>query len=129
MTEQSLESLIAEGYITSEDFVYDSGFGGIVSQNKGGSTASYFTVTAKERMTLTFTYGVSSEANCDYLVITKDGVSWSRISGKNEESFSLVVEAGESIVISYQKDESGSANDDLGYIKDMELVINLSKTN
>ena len=40
-----------------------------------------------------------------------------------------MVEAGESIVISYQKDESGSANDDLGYIKDMELVINLSKTN
>ena len=129
VTADSLESLIAKGYITVEGFLYDSAFGGVVSQNKEGNSASYFTVTAKEQMTLTFTYGVSSEVNCDYLVVLKNGISWSRISGKNGESFSQVLEAGESVVISYQKDAIGNANDDLGYIKDMELVINLSKTN
>ena len=128
MTEQSLESLIAKGYITVEGFLYDSAFGGVVSQNKEGNSASYFTVTAKEQMTLTFTYGVSSEVNCDYLVVLKNGISWSRISGKNGESFSQVLEAGESVVISYQKDAIGNANDDLGYIKDMELVMNVDKT-
>lgn len=123
----NLDTLIEGGYITVSDFAYDEEFGGIVSQNKDDSTVSSFTITAKEKMTLSFTFGVSCQANGDFLVVTKDGISWARITGKNTDSFKEILEAGESVTISYEKNESLSGGDDQGYIKDLELVIIISE--
>ena len=88
---------------------------------------SSFTITAKEKMTLSFTFGVSCQANGDFLVVTKDGISWARITGKNTDSFKEILEAGESVTISYEKNDSLSGGDDQGYIKDLELVIIISE--
>lgn len=129
VTAESLDSLIKSGHITAVDFAYDDTLGGVVSKNKGDSSASYFTITAKEKMTLSFTYGVSCQVNGDFLMITKDGISWARITGKNEGTFEEILEAGESVVISYEKNDSLSGGDDCGYIKELELVIIVDKTN
>ena len=127
VTNENLDSLIEDGYITAYKFAYEVSFGGIVSKNTEDSTTATFTITAKETMTLSFTYGVSCQVNGDFLVIVKNGVSWAKITGKNAGTFNEILEAGESVTISYEKNDSISGGDDQGYIKDLELFIIISE--
>ena len=102
----------------------------LTSTNKGiDNTISNITITIKPttKATLSFDYGVSSEANYDKLTITiKEGTSNSvlvnSISGTKEDkitNYNLDKDKTYELILSYKKDEKGSVGKDIGYIKNI----------
>ena len=98
------------------------------NQGKGNSsseTALTFTLTVP--MTISFTYGVSSEADCDKFTATlSNGTDTIKvanaISGTNSDSYSGKLTAGTwTLTLKYTKDPAADSGDDLAYISDLKL--------
>ena len=121
--------------ITLEDntypWTYNAATGRMESTNKGvGSSTSQtaVTVTLTGSATVSFNYGVSSEANYDKLTITasSDGTTIATvanaISGVSESSFSTELAAGTyTLTFAYTKDSSANGNNDLAWFSDVVI--------
>lgn len=100
----------------------------IKSGNNGrDNTTSTYKIVAKQNITISFSYKVSSEQSYDKLTIRKEGGQFyvNGISG-NTSYVALTVELqlGETLVISYSKDSSQSSGSDCCYIKDLNFALN-----
>ena len=127
LTGKNIESYVTSGVIELEDFVYDSTTNKITSTNKEHDSSSAFIFRATERTTLSFTLEASSQMYSDYLHLYRyraDGslLSTESVTGRTEQDFFMRLEAGEYIVISYEKDSMGSSYSDCGYIVDMFII-------
>ena len=113
---------------------YNAGSDRIESSNQGennstSQTALTFTLTAP--MTISFNYGVSSEARYDKFTATLSNGTGDdatvntvadAISGTVDETYSGELTAGTwTLTLTYTKDEASSSGDDLAYISDLKL--------
>ena len=97
--------------------------------NSTSQTALTFTLTAP--MTISFNYGVSSEARYDKFTATLSNGTGDdatvntvadAISGTVDETYSGELTAGTwTLTLTYTKDEASSSGDDLAYISDLKL--------
>ena len=90
-----------------------------------GSSSSYV-ITARTTITIAFEYSVSSENSCDYFYIyhnTTKKVAESGTSNFNIiYSYSITLNAGDTLTFKYTKDSSSSSGDDCCYIKNLTIT-------
>ena len=105
------------------EFVIDDE-GVITSTNMEGSSSATLTITAKTKITVTFSYRVSSESNWDTFKILKGKTQIANVSGEKTDyaTASVTLEAGESLTFTYSKDARGDGGDDCAYIKDLMII-------
>lgn len=74
-------------------------------------------------MTVTFQYKVSSEARWDKLFIKLNGSTKKEESGTVDYTeFTITLNAGDKLEISYEKDSSGNSGSDQVWIKDLTIA-------
>lgn len=129
------------GEIGSASYNYtfvDNGDGSYTSNNKGVSSgkaavAYKFGVSG----TFSFDYSVSSESGWDVMFVyidgneycgknktSPDGIGKSQLSGVNSGTISVPVEAGQTVRVTYEKDNSGNSNDDTAIISNINFAPN-----
>ena len=87
------------------------------STNKQGHSNSTLTFRFNSQRIFSFNYWVSSEGNCDYLTVYKNGSQIIRISGQTSmANYSVNVAAGDYIEFTYSHDGSVATGDDAAYI-------------
>lgn len=87
------------------------------STNKQGYSDSTLTFRFNSDGKFAFTYWVSSEGNCDWLTINKNGYQIARISGQtSKESRTIDVVAGDYITFTYSHDGSVASGSDAAYV-------------
>ena len=87
------------------------------STNKLNNSYSELKITAKYDCILTLNYGVSSEEDYDKFYIHHNGSSKDKISGEiSDRSITLTLVAGDSVTVSYDKDESYGSGSDCGWV-------------
>lgn len=118
----NIDSYIQSEEIFVKDFVYDEKLGCFTSTNKDHNSASAFKITADGIMTVSFVYEASSEIQGDYIAVYVNGIMNGRLSGKSSDSFNIVLEEGDVLTISYEKNDKKSLNNDCGYIKGLEII-------
>ena len=97
--------------------------GEIVSTNKGDSQVATITLEALYATVFTYDYYVSTEGNCDVLIVRKNGVDLTHASGTGadvQRGVTVDVAAGDVITVTYSKDGSVSTGEDL--VKILNLV-------
>lgn len=118
-------TVITNGYPNSDlKFTYDSALGAWVSGNKGeGGSKSYLTITAIAEVTVTFQYKVSTESGWDKMYIKLNGSTKKTESGEVDyTTYTITLQAGDKLEISYEKDGSGDNGSDQVYIKDLTIA-------
>lgn len=92
--------------------------GVLVSSNKGyHGTRSSITLRAKNDYEIAILYSVSSENNCDNLIIQANGEETTRISGeKPDQTLSTSMLANYTLTFTYEKDGSVDSGDDVAKI-------------
>ena len=76
-------------------------------------------------MEITFEYRVSSENGWDYFTILLNGTQVVNIAGETSyQSYTVTLNAGESLTLQYSKDGSVSSGDDCAYIKNLVITTN-----
>ena len=110
-------------------FVDAENNGVFVSNNKGvGSATSYMHLLFTSSGVISFDYSVSSESGWDKLTIyaSNDSNGYravvSGISGIQNGTLTLNVNAGDYIYFQYSKDSSGNKNDDIATISNMVFI-------
>ena len=95
----------------------------------GSSTSTTsFVFTLDRQRTISFDYGVSSEASYDKATITlsngtETNTIASGISGTKSDTYSGILTAGTwTLTVSYAKDSSGDSGDDLAYISGLTIA-------
>lgn len=132
---KTIETINKEGYINIKyDSVnpwnIDTNNKYLRSTNKGldnSTSQTTISINPTTNATLSFDYGVSSEANYDKLTITiknKDNttVLVNSISGTKEDkikNYNLEAEKEYQLILNYKKDEKGNVGQDIGYIKNI----------
>jgi hypothetical protein len=93
-------------------------------ENMDGYTAKS-TWTAKQNIqTISFNYGVSSEANYDKFTLTVGNTTVANaISGAQTGTWSGSMQAGDKIVLTYSKDSSSASGSDIGYIENISISV------
>ncbi len=90
------------------------------SANKDSYSDSSLTIIADSPMSLSFKYRTSCESGYDRLRIYLNDVELQSATGENEyEVFTVSMEAGDRLNISYSKDGSSSYGDDCAYVCDI----------
>lgn len=100
----------------SYPFELDEGI--YTSSNHGNPSSSTFTLTAVTDIKFTLSYYVSSESDCDKLIIKKNGVEIIAVSGTPgwaDQEFAL--QAGDVLTLSYVKDGAVSEGEDCAQFK------------
>lgn len=100
-------------------FAIDEG-GIITSQNHAHSSSSSITITATKEMTVSFSYSVSSYYS-DYLTFYLNGEYQFEISGTYHSyySYSVTLNEGDILTLSYSKNSGMWDGNDCAYIKDL----------
>ena len=115
-----VEQLVLVDPLTVENtnripFVFTDGT--YYSNNHNHGSSSQMQITAQYDCTLTLRYGVSSEANFDWLYIFYNDVQMDGISGNvTGQIQTMSLKAGDCVVIRYSKDGSVSSNSDQGWV-------------
>ena len=99
-------------------FQLDPADGFYYSTNKGKkSTTAEIQFKANSDCTLILQYGVSSEANYDYLRIYVNGVKTEEISDQvQQQNVTWTLSAGDIVSVQYSKDDSGNRYMDKGWV-------------
>ena len=105
-------------------FTYNDTESAWISGNQGESSSkSVITITAIAEVTVTFQYKVSSEARWDKLFIKLNGSTKKEESGTVDYTeFTITLNAGDKLEISYEKDSSGNSGSDQVWIKDLTIA-------
>ena len=56
------------------------------------------------------------------MTVSKNGIQSTAISGREAEDCEILLKAGDVLIISYEKDNVGSQNNDCGYIKSLQII-------
>ncbi len=97
--------------------------GVLQSTNKAHSSSSSYVITAKTAITITFEYNVSSESY-DKFYIFHNSTQKVVLSGRSNSytSYSITLNAGDTLTFKYTKDYSSSRGDDCCYIKNLTIT-------
>ena len=122
VTKQVYNEYINSGVFEPDSFSMDD-TNTIKSVNTlSGSTAN-FSIIAKEKMVITFTYGLYSEDYYDYLYIYKNGYSMDSIYSSYAETMTITLYEGDELLISFFKNDYSYQSDDYAYIENMQIQI------
>lgn len=119
---ENLENYTNSGVIDSDGFEYSASKNAFVSQNKDYYSESYLVIEADNRMTVTFTMEASCTPYSDYLAVYVNGARGQSVTGKNTKVIEIRLEAGDVLMVCFEKGDIGSQNDDCGYIKDLCII-------
>ena len=90
----------------------------IRSTNKDHHSTSTYTITAMRDFELKLQYRISSEKGFDYLIIAHNGVEIVKVSGNgNWTNLSIDMKNGDTVTITYAKDQNKSVNEDCAFVK------------
>ncbi len=108
---------------TDYTFVVDSTTGVLTSNNAGkNSSEAKFTISAKEQMTVSFTWNVSSEARYDkFSVILNGSKEVADKSGTETGNYSVTLNAGDKLTIQFAKDSSSSGGEDKAWVENFAI--------
>ena len=109
-------------YTQTNDATYPFSISGnlLTSTNKANSSSSDYTIKAMQAITLELQYLVSSEAKCDILTITHNKATKVMASGTSSTAYTtltIAMAAGDTVTITYYKDNSTSKGDDCAYVR------------
>ncbi len=118
----SIVDAIIDIYTTINNSNYPFSVSGnqITSTNKSNRSSSTYTITAQEAFTLDLQYKVSSETNYDKLIIKHNSTTMVTASGTSVSTFtslSINMSAGDTVTITYSKDESDKEGSDCAWVK------------
>ena len=132
---KSIDDINKEGYINIDkkntySWLIDTNNKYLSSINKGidnSTSESIITIKPTANATLSFDYGVSSEANYDKLTISimnenNTDVLVNSISGTKEDkvtNYNLEKDKTYKLILNYKKDNKGNVGKDIGYIKNI----------
>ncbi|MBO5312357.1 MAG: leucine-rich repeat domain-containing protein [Clostridia bacterium] len=124
VTDKNLGELAQKGTIEilSGLFEYDSEKGYFVSKNHHDFLTASMYISADHKMTVTVKYRVSSEQGADILAIYLNGETVVTDSGESSGVYSCILNEGDTLVISYEKDSSIRNGDDCVYIDSLEIT-------
>ena len=121
----ALVEVILNGEET-DDEPTEQTFGAWTSTNTANSSTSQksYTLEVTEGSVLTFDWKVSSENNCDWLIITLDGTQILKKSGSYSGSYEHTFNTAgtHTLVVKYTKDGSSSSGSDQGKIHNIKLT-------
>lgn len=122
-TECGEEASYTISYPASYAFKYNEANDTYINSNRSvASSTSSMTITIETAGTLAFSYDVSSESNCDKLIVTRNGVELLNKSGTvSKTSYSVTVNIGDVIIFSYTKDGSVDSGSDTATIYNLHL--------
>ena len=120
----NLDSYVNDGVISADNFEYDATKNAFVSLNKENDSYSFFVIEADERMTVSFTIEASCMAYSDYLTVYVNGISGQSVTGTNKKDVEIRLEAGDVLMICFEKGYLGSQNGDCGYVKNLCIIEN-----
>ena len=112
--------------VTNGDYYFAGVDSTFTSNNKGqNSTTASTTLTARCNMSIRFTYSYSSEESYDKFTLTVGGTTVEKgVSGATtEKSYSGSITLGQTIVFSYEKDNSNAGHKDQCTFKDMYVAV------
>ena len=116
------QTYVTNGVVSMSDFEYDAAKKMFVSKNISPNTSSTFTITAKTDMTVSFIVTASCREDSDNVYVTV-GDETTVITGTETQTFYKVLQAGQTLVISYTRGTSSyTQNDNCGYVKEMKIV-------
>ena len=118
----NLKAYEEAGIISIDGFTYNDTKKCFESTNKAPDSASSFIIEATGDTTVRFTIEASSKKNFDYVTVSKNGIQSTAISGREAEDCEILLKAGDVLIISYEKDNVGSQNNDCGYIKSLQII-------
>ncbi len=121
LTQEKLQAM-QEANVVSPLTSFGVEGGTFFSQNKENNSKASFTVTATEKMTVIFTYSVSSERGYDKLIVSVNGEQRLDASGERTGTESYELAAGQTIEFSYTKDSSTQAGSDTAYIRNLYFL-------
>ncbi|MBQ7352485.1 MAG: leucine-rich repeat domain-containing protein [Clostridia bacterium] len=104
-----------------DGFTFDQN-GIAMSQNETAGIGSTFTITANQRLKISFDYTVSASYN-DHLYIYNNGMIIDYISGEKTSSMTIILEAGDTISASFDKASSFNVSNNCGYIANIEITV------
>ena len=98
--------------------------GVLQSTNKAHSSSSSYVINATKTITITFEYKVSSESNYDKFYIYHNTTQKVVKSGTSNSytSYSITLNAGDTLTFKYTKDGSQSSGNDCCYIKNLTIT-------
>ena len=102
----------------------------LTSTNKTNSSTSTYSITVPVAAKVSFEYKTSSEENYDFLRIKKNGATQNSYSGRMSDykSYTITLQAGDSLALCYEKDGSGKSGDDCVYITNLSIQSTVSQT-
>ena len=113
-------------YIITNDATYAfvENDGVLQSTNEANSSSSSYVITAYTTITITFDYNVSSESNYDNFYIYHNDTQKVVKSGTENSytSYSITINAGDTLTFMYTKDYSSYSGDDCCYIKNLTIT-------
>lgn len=112
--------------VTNGDYYFAGVNSAFTSNNKGeNSTTASTTLIARYNMSIRFTYSYSSEESYDKFTLTVGGTTVENgVSGATtEKSYSGSITLGQTIVFSYEKDNSNAGHKDQCTFKDMYVAV------
>ena len=117
---------ILNGEGENENTPFEIIFDAWTSTNTANSSTSQksYTLEVTEGSVLTFDWKVSSENNCDWLIITLDGTQILKKSGSYSGSYehTFTTAGTHTLVVEYTKDSSSSSGSDQGKIHNIKLT-------
>ena len=123
INEETMNDFVQNKTIEIMHFNYNKELGAFVSSNQVNYSDGRLIITAREKMSVYFDYTVSSQENGDYLIILHNGNEVIRASGEATDSFYVLLNEGDTVVINYSKDGKESDGSDRAYIKNLQFAV------
>ena len=123
----NLDDYVENGAIIVEGFEYDSENKRFVSLNVDSNEVTYFAIMADKRMTVSLTIGINGYYYSDFVYVYvgdgngSDYVERS-VTGSESVKYNTQLEAGEYIIIAFERGNEDSYEGNCGYIKDLQII-------
>ncbi len=108
---------------TEYTFVADSTTGVLTSNNVGkNSSYAKLSIVAKEQITVSFTWNVSSESGCDkFNVLLNDTKVVADKSGEESGNYTVTLNPGDKLTLQFYKDSSVAKGEDKAWIENFAI--------
>ena len=110
--------------VNDSTYSWSKSNGIITSTNKKDSSSSTYKIIAPSPITISFGYKTSSESNCDFLYIKKNGTQLVKASGiqSNYTQYSVDLDKDDYLTFTYSKDRSQNSGNDCAYISNLTIT-------
>lgn len=125
-------SNVSTYFTVANNAYYFEGSGSSFTSNNVGinSSTAETTFAAKQNIkSITFDYSYSTEKNYDKFTLQVAGTTIKNaVSGVGSNSYNGSLTSGQTIIATYEKDESDAGNDDKCVIKNIVIVVDVTET-